>query len=45
MNDIPTAALPVTLDDISAAAGRIAGRVVRTPLVMSPRLAEITGAR
>lgn len=45
MNDTSTAALPVTLDDIRAAAGRIAGRVVRTPLVMSPRLAEITGAR
>jgi threonine dehydratase len=44
MTDAPAATLPVTLDDIRNAAGRIAGQVVRTPLVMSPRLAEITGA-
>ena len=33
-----------TADDIRAAAARIQGRVVRTPLVNSPRLAALTGA-
>ena len=33
-----------TADDIRAAAGRIQGQVVRTPLVNSPRLALISGA-
>ena len=33
-----------TADDIRAAASRIQGRVVRTPLVRSPRLAALTGA-
>lgn len=34
----------VTLTDIEAAARRIAGHVLRTPLVASPRLSELTGA-
>jgi len=34
-----------TVDDIRAAAARIHGHVVRTPLVNSPRLAAISGAR
>ena len=34
-----------TADDIRAAAGRIQGRVVRTPLVNSPRLAALSGAK
>jgi threonine dehydratase len=33
-----------TADDIRAAAGRIRGQVVRTPLVNSPRLAAMSGA-
>ncbi|HEY4163524.1 MAG TPA: threonine ammonia-lyase [Dongiaceae bacterium] len=33
-----------TIDDIRAAAERIKGAVVRTPLVNSPRLAALTGA-
>src|SRR5690606_6367982 len=45
MNDAASVGLPVTIDDIRAAADRIAGQIVRTPLVSSPRLAEITGAR
>jgi threonine dehydratase len=44
MTDPSGSPLPVSLDDIRAAAARIAGQVVRTPLVRSPRLAEITGA-
>jgi threonine dehydratase len=34
-----------TADDIRTAAGRIQGQVVRTPLVKSPRLAAISGAK
>jgi threonine dehydratase len=34
-----------TADDIRDAAGRIQGRVVRTPLVNSPRLAAMSGAK
>ncbi|SOC56575.1 threonine ammonia-lyase IlvA [Ornithinimicrobium cerasi] len=34
-----------TADDVDAAAGRIAGRIGRTPLTPSPRLSEATGAR
>jgi threonine dehydratase len=34
-----------TADDIRAAAARIQGQVVRTPLVASPRLAAMTGAK
>jgi len=37
--------MSVTIDDIRAAAGVIAGQVVRTPAVPAPRLAEATGAR
>jgi threonine dehydratase len=36
--------LPVALDDIRAAAGRIAGAVVRTPTLLSGTLSEATGA-
>jgi threonine dehydratase len=39
MNDIPTYA------DVVAAAGRIAGPAVRTPLIHSPLLSERTGGR
>ncbi|HXH52370.1 MAG TPA: threonine ammonia-lyase [Sphingomicrobium sp.] len=35
---------PPTIDDIRAAAGRIAGSVVRTPMLMSRTLSEIIGA-
>ncbi|MBB5551112.1 hydroxyectoine utilization dehydratase EutB [Rhizobium lentis] len=35
--------LPVSLEDIRAAARRIAGRVVETPMVLSASLAEIAG--
>lgn len=34
----------ITPEDIDAAAGRIAGHVLRTPLVPAPRLSELTGA-
>lgn len=34
----------ITLTDIEAAAARIAGHVLRTPLVAAPRLSELTGA-
>lgn len=34
----------ITLREIESAAGRIAGHVLRTPLVASPRLSELTGA-
>jgi threonine dehydratase len=40
----PTAALPVTLADIQAAAKRIEGQVVRTPTYRSRALSELTGA-
>src|SRR5580700_5823145 len=36
--------LPVTLDDVRAAAARLAGAVVHTPTLMSRTLSEITGA-
>jgi threonine dehydratase len=36
--------MPVTIDDIRAAADTIAGHVVRTPAVSAPRLAAATGA-
>jgi threonine dehydratase len=36
--------MPVTIDDIRAAADTIAGHVVRTPAVAAPRLAAATGA-
>src|SRR5436853_2422945 len=36
--------MPVTLDDIRAAAGRIAGAVERTPCVHSRTLSRLTGA-
>jgi threonine dehydratase len=39
-----TAALPVTLADIEAAAKRIEGQVVRTPTYRSRNLSELTGA-
>lgn len=34
----------ITPEDIDAASGRIAGHVLRTPLVPAPRLSELTGA-
>jgi threonine dehydratase len=34
----------ITPEDIDAAAGRIAGHVLRTPLVPAPRLSQLTGA-
>lgn len=34
----------ITPQDVEAAAGRIAGHVLRTPLVAAPRLSELTGA-
>ena len=37
--------MTVTIDDIRAAAGVIAGHVVRTPAVPAPHLAEVTGAK
>jgi threonine dehydratase len=37
-------ALPVTLDDVRAAAGRIAGAVVRTPCLRSETLSRIVNA-
>ncbi|WP_170005554.1 threonine ammonia-lyase [Pseudopontixanthobacter vadosimaris] len=40
-----TAALPLTLADVEAAADRIAGAVVRTPTMFSQTLSNITGAR
>ena len=36
---------PVTLEDIRAAAGRIAGAVEQTPLVHSRTLSQLTGAQ
>ena len=41
---MPSPTLP-TAADVDAAAARIAGRVVRTPLQPSPRLSEATGAQ
>ena len=38
------ASLPVGIDDIRAAADRIAGAVVRTPTLLSRTLSELTGA-
>jgi threonine dehydratase len=37
--------LPVTLADIEAAAGRIAGAIVRTPTLHSQTLSQLTGAK
>jgi threonine dehydratase len=39
-----TETLPVTLDDIRAAADRIRGQVVRTPTLLSRTLSDATGA-
>ncbi|MCS0496161.1 threonine/serine dehydratase [Ancylobacter sp. MQZ15Z-1] len=39
-----TNALP-TIDDVASAAERLAGVAVRTPLIASPRLDELTGGR
>jgi threonine dehydratase len=36
--------LPVTLDDVRAAAARLAGAVVHTPTLLSRTLSELTGA-
>jgi len=36
--------IPVTIDDIRAAAARISGAVVRTPTLLSKTLSDITGA-
>ena len=36
--------MPVTIDDIRAAAARIAGSVVRTPTLLSRTLSDMTGA-
>ena len=38
------AALPVSLDDVRAAHGRIAGSIVRTPTLISRTLGQLTGA-
>lgn len=37
--------LPISFADIEAAAGRLRGKAVRTPLIASPVLDEITGGR
>src|SRR6187402_718580 len=37
-------ALPVSLDDVRAAHGRIAGAIVRTPTLISRTLGQLTGA-
>ena len=37
--------MSVSIDDIRAAAGRLAGKALRTPLLESPRLNDIAGAR
>ncbi len=42
--DADSVASLLTLDDVRAAAARIAGRVVRTPTLYSRTLSEITGA-
>ena len=45
MADTPTLSVPpVTLDDVRAAAVRIAGKVVRTPTLKSLTLSKMTGA-
>ena len=44
MNAPLTSVLPVTLDDVRAAAGRIAGEVVRTPCLRSETLSRIAKA-
>ena len=36
-------ALPVTLDDVEAAYGRIAASIVRTPTLISRTLGQLTG--
>ena len=41
----PSAALPVTADDVRAARMAIAGEVVRTPCLLSRTLSSITGAK
>ena len=43
MTEVAAAALPVTLDDVRAAAARIAGAVVRTPCLHSATLSRIVG--
>lgn len=42
-SDVPTAAIP-SLEDVESAAGRIHGRIMRTPLVRAEKLSAITGA-
>jgi threonine dehydratase len=42
--DTPAPALPIGLGDIEAAAARLAGKAVRTPLLRSPFLDELLGA-
>ena len=42
---VPNTSLPVTVDDIRAAAARIAGAVVRTPTLLSRTLSGMTGAQ
>ncbi len=44
MPQTPDAALP-TAADVDAAAGRLAGVALRTPLISSPVLDALTGAR
>ncbi|MEZ5997361.1 MAG: threonine ammonia-lyase [Hyphomonas sp.] len=44
MADTQQTSLPVTLDDVRAAAATIAGQVERTPLNLSKTLSSITGA-
>ena len=43
--DMPTTTAPTTIDDIRAAAGRIAEYAVRTPLLESVHLNEMVGGR
>jgi len=40
----PNTTVPVTIDDIRAAAARISGAVVRTPTLLSRTLSDMTGA-
>jgi threonine dehydratase len=44
MVDTEHSPLPVTLADVQAAAARIAGKVVRTPTLLSQTLSALTGA-
>lgn len=44
MERIMSEAFAITPEDIDAAASRIEGHVLRTPLVPAPRLSELTGA-